>query len=109
MPDRLLKPSIAMVGGPLPIHGSATAVMLQLKNMSLGFIQPKNQSNPFLAVQAAIAPKEFLEPLDLLLLVPQITGFIAGKLAFFNTLPDLILLPDLALLEFAGHRLTAED
>jgi hypothetical protein len=83
--------------------------MLQLKNVSLGFIQPKNQSNPFLAIQAAIAPKEFLEPLDLLLLVPQIAGFIAGPLAFLNALPDRFLLPDLALLQFAGHRLTAED
>jgi len=109
MPGRLLKPPIVMVRRPLPIHGSATAVMLQLKNMSLGFIQPKNQSNSFLAVQAAIAPKEFLEPLDPLLLVPQITGFIAGQLAFFNALPDLFLLPDLALLQFAGHCLTVED
>jgi len=100
---------MAMVRRPLPIHGFAAAVMLQLKNVSLGFIQPKNQSNPFLAIQAAIAPKEFLEPLDLLLLVPQITGFIAGQLAFLNALPDLFLLPDLALLQFAGHRLTAED
>jgi hypothetical protein len=41
MPGRLLKPPMAMVRRPQPIQGSATAVMLQLKNMLIGLIQPE--------------------------------------------------------------------